>query len=143
MNLTFVHVTARRYVTSVVANGLRAGCYFAHAEDVDVQEHLVADLIHAGHEPVVLVVEPTAFDVRHLAAAMEAIEHPMPAVLARMCCYELQDRWEGCSQTWRDCVELVGVCRHLLPVPARYLSLDGQPLVAPTSGGKRRRTART
>ncbi|HZF81449.1 MAG TPA: hypothetical protein VEZ89_16860 [Rubrivivax sp.] len=142
MNLTFVHVTARRYLTSIVANGLGAGSYFSHADHVEIQEHLVADLVLAGHEPVVLVVEPEAFDVRHLAAAMEAIEHPMPAVLARMCCYELQDRWEGCSQTWRDCVELVGVCRHLLPIPARYLSVGGQPLVPPAKAAKRRRTAR-
>ena len=79
-----------------------------------------------------------------LAAAIEAIEHPMPTVLTRMSCYELQDRWEACSQTWRDCVELVGVSRHLLPIPARFLLLDGQPLVASAAKrGKRGGTARS
>ena len=143
MQLTFIHVTARRYLSSIIANGLRAGSYLSHADHVEVREHLVTDLVHAGHEPVVLVVEPTALDVRHLAAAMEAIEHPMPAVLAKMCCYELRDRWDGCSQTWRDSVELVGVCRHLLPVPARYLRFEGQPLVGPVKAAKRRPKART
>jgi len=142
MHLNFLHITARRFLASIAANGLRAGSHFAHADHVDVHGHLLADLTDAGHEPVVLLVEPRAFDIRHLAPAIEAIEHPMPTVLTRICCYELQDRWEGCSQTWRDCVELVGVCRHLLPVPARYLSLDGRPLVAPAKAGKRRRTAR-
>jgi hypothetical protein len=142
MQLTFVHITARRYLASIVANGLRAGCHLAHADHVDLHEHLVADLTDAGHEPVVLAVEPTAFDLRHLAPAIEAIEHPMPTVLSRMCCYELQDRWDACSQTWRDCVELVGVCRHLLSIPPQFLRLDGRPLVASAKVVKRRRTPR-
>ena len=117
MQLTSVHITARRYLASI---------------HVDLHDHLVADLTDAGHEPVILAVETIAFNVRHLVAVHEAIEHPMPTVLTRMCCYELQDRWQACSQTWRDCVELVGVCRHLLPIPARFLTLDGRPLLADT-----------
>jgi hypothetical protein len=141
MQLTFVHVTARRHLASIVANGLRPGSYFSHADQVAVRENLVANLVEAGDEPVFLSVDPSALDVRELAADVEAIEHPFPSVLAQMSQEELRDRWDGCGQTWRDSVELVGTCRHMAAIPARFLSVDGVPLAAEATPQPRRMRA--
>lgn len=123
------HVTERQHLPDILANGLRAGSYWADSKEL--VEYYQKCVVMEGKEPVILQAPLSSLLEFTPGPDRPGLEEPISLVIG-MGEDEVWERWEETSMGWQDCLALIGSIRLKDPVPAEvFRVMDSQPSAAP------------
>jgi hypothetical protein len=124
-NMVLLHATGEEQLTSIAAQGIRPGSYWAGWQDI--HQYYLATVADENQTPATLSVKLADLDPHFLAPDLPGIQEPITMTLG-MTESEVWRRWSRSKQTWSNSLRIVGTLRYNALIPPELIRYAGEPL---------------